>query len=369
MHTGLIAECPDVSCLAGVIAHEAGHIKGGHIIRKTEDFEDANLSTIAGYVLGLGSVLAGAPPEAGIALSSAGQNVAIRQALSSSREYENSADMAALDIMKKVDITPRGLIAILDKLNRRQTIAGDIHDKYMLTHPISQERITSIESHIREHPEIDKPLPANLEKRFQMIKAKIYGFLYEPKITRDIYSNLNELPAIYANTISYHQEAKFDRSNQLLKRLLTEDPKNPFFNELEAQFLFERGDIKKSADKYRQVLSSLGNSNLVRLKLADALINLNNEGSIREAIGQLKAILATDPTNVNAINKLGIAYGKIGNLEESYIYLSESAIISKKLENAKFYLAKAEQLVDKSSSNYNKLLSLKKEARKIVENN
>jgi len=90
VHTGLITKCPDVNCLAGVLAHEAGHIKGGHLVRKEEAFENANLSTIAGYVLGLGSVLAGAPPEAGIAITSASQNVATRNVLANSREYENS---------------------------------------------------------------------------------------------------------------------------------------------------------------------------------------------------------------------------------------------------------------------------------------
>lgn len=366
IHTGLIAECPDVTCLIGVIAHEAGHIKGGHIIRKTDSYEDANLSTIAGYILGLGSVLAGAPPEAGIAISSAGQNVAMRKVLSTSRDYENSADSVALDVMDKIKINPKGLVAILEKLRQKQSIAGDIHDKYMLTHPISQERISHIENYMLRNPKTDRAIPRDINDRFNMIKAKIYGFLYDPSVTRSLYPDINSKEAIYANAIALHKEAQFDKSLSMLKKLKNFGFSSPYVKELEAQFLFERGEVSKSANKYREVLNSLGNSNLVRLKLANALINLQNEKSIREAIGQLKAILAIEPNNVNAINKLGIAYGKLGNLEESYIYLAESAIISKKLDNAKFYLAKAEQLLDKSSENYSRLTTLKEEAKKLI---
>ncbi len=366
IHTGLIAECPDVSCLVGVIAHEAGHIKGGHIIRKTDSFANANLSTIAGYILGLGSVLAGAPPEAGIALSSAGQNVALRQALSTSREYENSADAVAVNVMKEIDINPRGLISILETLKRQQNMAGDIYDKYLLTHPVSQERINYIQNFLRENPSVDKKVKPSLDKDFQMIKAKIYGFLYPPQQTRTIYGKANTDIANYANAVAYHQEAKFDQSMDLVDKLIASDPSNAFFKELKAQFLFERGDIQASADIYREVLNSIGNSNLVRLKLADSLINLNKPQNIQEAIGQLKAILATEPDNVGAIHKLGIAYGKMGNLQESYVYLAESAIISKNIENAKFYLAKADQLVDKNSESYYKLNSLKEETKRLI---
>lgn len=366
IHTGLITECPDVSCLVGVLAHESGHIKGGHIIRKDENYEDANLSTIAGYILGLGSVLAGAPPEAGIALSSAGQNVAVRQVMKSSRSYENSADTVALDVMKKIGISPRGLVAILEKLKQKQGISGDIYDKYLLTHPISQERIGYIKAFIRQNPEVDKPLPKVLNERFNMIKAKIFGFLYDPQVVDDTYQSNDTKEALYAKAISLHREARFDESDKLLNKLISIEPSNPFFKELKAQFLFERGKISESVKKYKEVLNLLGTSNLVRLKLAEALMGLNNSVKIKEAMGQLKAILATEPDNVGAIHKLGIAYGKLGNLEESYIYLAESAVISKNLENAKFYLAKAGQLVDKSSDNYSRVKALKEEAKKLV---
>ena len=139
------------------------------------------------------------------------------------------------------------------------------------------------------------------------------------------------------------------------------------FNELQAQFLYERGQISASAKKYREVLNMVGNSNLIRLKLAESLIHIKTAITNKEAIGQLKAILAMEPRNTAAINKLGIAYGKKGDLATSYLYLAESAIISKKLENSKFYLAKAEQLVDKQSADYSKLKRLKAEAITLVE--
>src|SRR5690606_13026119 len=103
VHTGLIVEADDASGLIGVIAHEAGHIKGAHLIQRGQNVKEANYGSIAAYVLGLGSILAGAPPEAGMAIGSAGQNIATRNYLSYSRDYENSADSVALNVLKEIN--------------------------------------------------------------------------------------------------------------------------------------------------------------------------------------------------------------------------------------------------------------------------
>ena len=366
INTGLIMQADDASEVIGVIAHEAGHVKSAHLIQKGKDFEHANLGTIAGYVLGLGSVLAGAPPEAGIAISSASQNVAMRNVLSYSRDYENSADRSALNILSEVGVSPRGLVNLLDKLMRKRKLSADIQDKYMLTHPVSEERINHINNYIQRNPEIDKPTPPEIARRFERIKAKIHGFLSDPKDTEKLYGNKRGEAARYAIAIANHKKANFARSLSILSELLRKYPYDPYYKELKAQFLFEQGKIMESVLQYREVLNMLGNSGLIRLKLANALLALNNMKAYEEAKGQLKALVLTEPRNITAIKKLGIAYGKLGQYDKSYLYLAESAVIAKDIKNAKFYLKKAEKLVDKTSQQYSKLKSLKKELAKII---
>ncbi len=367
VHTGLIMEAEDASSLIGVLAHEAGHIKGAHLIQKDQTFENANIGMLAGYVLGLGSVIAGAPAEAGLAISSASQNIATRNVLSYSRDFENAADTVALDVLREIRISPKGLIKILQKLVMKQKILADVVDKYLLTHPVSEDRINYLQNALRQHPEIDKKTPEETERRFRKIRAKFYGFLATQKKTRSIYAGKNTEDALYALSIAYNKEARFEESDKLLGQLVSVNPNDPYLQELKAQYLFERGHIRKSVEQYKKVSTMIPGSNLIRLNLANAMIATEEKSYYKQAIDVLKAIIARESRNVGAVNRLGIAYGKLGQLETSYLYLAEAAIIAKDKENAKFLLAKAEKHVDKSSQSYLKFTELKKELGRLLE--
>ncbi len=368
IHTGLIMEADDLPSLLGVLAHEAGHIKGAHLIQKSGNFQDINIGMIAGYVLGLGSVLAGAPAEAGLAISSAGQNIATRRALSYSRDYENAADAVALDVLREINITPLGLVKILRKLTAKQRIAGDIVDQYMLTHPVSEDRINYILNYVKNNPDVDKRASISAEEKFKRIRGKFYGFLANPKRTRGMFKRKNNAEAYYALAVAYHKEARFDESQAYLDKLINSNPNDPYYQELKGQFLFERGKIAEATNQYKKVIEMLPNSNLIKLKFANSLMAQGGKANLTEATTTLKTIIAREPKNIGAINRLGIAYGKLGQLDKSYLYLAESAIIAKDKNNSKFYLSKAEELVDNSSQDYLKFNELKKELGRLLEN-
>ncbi len=367
VYTGLIEQSQDAAGLMGVIAHETGHIKGAHIIQKGKNAREAGLGSIAGYALGLGTVLAGAPPEAGMAIGSAGQNIAARNFLAYSRDYENAADTVALNILKKIDISPNGLVRILRQLQAKQGISGDIVDQYLLTHPVSEERINHVESFIQQNPGVDKITPAALEERFKRVKAKIMGFLDTPAKTRIYYQGKNNIDAIYARSIAFHKEAKFSDSMNLLEGLIAAYPSDPYFSELKAQFLFEQGQTDASIDQYRRSLNLAGNSPLMRLKLAESLLASKNQAKWQEATGQLKAILAQEPKDVAALNKLGFAYGKLNKLGPSYLYLAEGALISENISNAKKYIILADQSIAKGSPDESRLKELRKEFDRLLD--
>jgi predicted Zn-dependent protease len=166
-----------------------------------------------------------------LAISSVGQNIATRNVLSYSRDFENAADTGAIDVLKDIDISPRGLIKILRKLVMKQKISGDIVDKYLLTHPVSEDRINYLENAIKQHPEIDKKTPQAMEDEFKMVRAKFYGYLAEPRKTRSMYAGKTSDDAIYALSIAYNKEARFEEADKLLNQLISKDPTNPYLQE------------------------------------------------------------------------------------------------------------------------------------------
>ena len=368
INSGLILQSDSVEGLIGVLAHEAGHVNSAHTIQKRNSLAGANLSTIAGYVLGLGSIIAGAPPEAGVAITSASQNIALRNTLNYSRDYENAADTIALNVLKEIGINPEGLKSILKKLLLKQRLSTDIQDEYLLTHPVSEDRINYIENFIKENPSTKTKTPEILIKKFSRIKAKFHGFMDEPRKTRQRYQGQNSFAAKYGLAAAYHQEARFEKSMNYIDQLLKQYPEDVYLNELKAQFLFESGKIKNSVTQYEKVLE-MKDSDIIRIKYADALMALQKEEFVEKAIESYGAIKTRDPNNASAINKLGKAYGKISKLDLSYLYLAEGSILMRKYKDAKHYLAELEKIMPETSSNYYRLAELKKELEIKVEAN
>ena len=57
-YTGLLQLTDDPEQLAGVIAHETGHIAGGHLIRGKEEQRNASAEAILGTILAVGAGVA-----------------------------------------------------------------------------------------------------------------------------------------------------------------------------------------------------------------------------------------------------------------------------------------------------------------------
>jgi predicted Zn-dependent protease len=85
IHTGLLQESESPGELIGVVAHEIGHIAGGHLIRTQEAMEGASAQAILSALLGLGAALATGQAGAGAAIIGGGTEMARRSYLAYSR--------------------------------------------------------------------------------------------------------------------------------------------------------------------------------------------------------------------------------------------------------------------------------------------
>jgi predicted Zn-dependent protease len=110
VHSGLLTKADNVNEVQGVIAHELGHVTGGHIIRLQEGIRQAMGISILSLVLGIAAIAAGAG-EAGAAIMGAGQQAAMGQFLAFSRVQESSADLAGASYLSKAGISGRGSLA------------------------------------------------------------------------------------------------------------------------------------------------------------------------------------------------------------------------------------------------------------------
>ena len=243
--SGMLAAAEEPGEIAGVIAHEIGHIAGGHLVRTRGAMEDAAAETILGTLLGSGAILAG-EGEAGSALIMGAWTMARQNLLRYSQVQEQAADQAAIRLLESTGQSAEGLLAMFRRLESQEFLTVERQDPYLRTHPLTRDRIRFVRNQVETRAAAGAPPPeaeAHAAAHRRMV-AKLRGFLDPPKKTLRAYPESDvSVAARYARAIALYRIPAIDRALAVLDGLLADFPDDPWFHELEGQILFENGRI------------------------------------------------------------------------------------------------------------------------------
>ena len=339
IHSGLILAADDVGQLQGVIAHELGHVAGGHSIRLQQGANAATGLTIATMVLGVLAMAAGAG-EAAMGIIAAGQQAAMNQFLAFSRTQESSADQAGAKYLSKAGVSGRGLLKFFSKLqNQEYRLAVYSQDSYGRTHPLSRERIQSLQQEFQNDAAWSKPVDPELEARFERVKAKLLGFIDPRQATIKYPESDQSVPAHYARAYAYHVGGYPDKALSEADDLLAVNPHDPYFLELKGQVLLESGKPAEALPVLREATVRSGNAPLIASMLGHALVATENPENFKEAKTVLKTAVARDNQNPFAWYQLGIIYDREGDQPRAALATAERNSLE---DNPKMALASAQ---------------------------
>lgn len=324
IHSGLIASADNVNQVQGVIAHELGHIEGGHIIRSTEGMKAATGITLLSLVLGAAAMAAGGG-EAGMGIMAAGQQAAMGKYLAFSRTQESSADLAGARYLSKAGLSGKGSLEFFKKLqNQEYRLAIPQEDSYARTHPLSGERIAVLRDVYEPDPAWNKPIEPTIEARFERVKAKLVGFVSDPQQTLNKYPESDQsIPAHYARAYAWHKSAYPDKAMDEVKALLAAQPHDPYFLELEGQVLLESGRPSEAIAPLREAVQRSGNQPLIAVLLGHALIASEDNANFAEAEQVLRNAVARDRENPFAWYQLGVVYEQRGDTARAALATAE----------------------------------------------
>ncbi|HEX7854240.1 MAG TPA: M48 family metalloprotease [Sphingobium sp.] len=331
IHSGLITAADNVNQVQGVIAHELGHIEGGHVIRSSEGIKEATGISILSLVLGAAAVAAGAG-EAGMGILAAGQQAAMGKYLAFSRTQESSADLAGARYLHTAGISGKGSLEFFKKLQNleyRYRVREDTNDGYATTHPLSSDRIQVLTDLYQKDPAWAKPVDPALEARFERVKAKLTGYVSDPPVTLRKYPETDSsVPAFYARAYAYHKSAYPDQALSAVKALLTAIPNDPYFDELEGQILLENGHPADAIGPLRQAVAGTRGNPLISGMLGHALVATEDPSHLDEAEQVLRSALTRDRENPFAWYVLGNVYARKGNNALAALASAEQADLS-----------------------------------------
>ena len=326
LHTGLLTECDNAEQLIGVIAHETGHIAGGHLIRGREAMEEASAEAILAMILGVGAAMASGQGNALGAVITGGMGLAQRNLLSFSRAQEASADAAGMSFLDRAHISARGMHDFLEKLAGQELLPADRQAAYTRTHPLTRDRIDAVENHIQNSPWTNAKLPAWYDESFARLKAKLVGFIKPTLALRRYAPEDPGVPARYARAIAYYQQGDLKASLPLIDGLIAQEPNNPFFQELKGQVLMEHQRIPESLGPYRRSVELLPDSGLLRGALAQALLETNDPRYIDEALKQLQFATRQEKSSPFLWRLVATGWGRKNNEGMVAYALAEEAL-------------------------------------------
>lgn len=343
LHTGLLTWSDDPRVVAGVIAHETGHIAGGHLVRGRDEMLRAGIGTMLSYVLGAATIVAGAP-DAGQAILTGGSHLAQSAFLRYSRSNEESADQAAVTYLDKVDMSADGLVALLEELNAEQHRQFEQVNPYSQTHPLSAERIQFVKNAEKNSRHAHDPAPEEMQERYARITAKIRAFIDDPvQVERRYLSSDHSFAAQYARVVLAHRKGNLPQAMGLLDTLLSQHPLDGYLYELKGQVLYENGKVEESIAAYQQAIDLLPDEPLIRLGLGVSLARSEDEANVKASIAQFRKVTEAEKENAIAWHEMGVAYGKLGQLGHSYLALAEEAMVQHNRRNAYQFIGLAKR--------------------------
>jgi predicted Zn-dependent protease len=304
VNTGLFTKTKSYKEIIGVLAHESGHISGGHLAKMQNEVDSASTERIIGMLLGAAAAVGGAAAgvqgagQMGQGIMMGTQGVAQRRFLSYQRSMESSADQAAIKYLAATGNDPSGMLTLFQKMASESIAMTAGADPYMFSHPMPLERIRNLEVAVKQSPNFGKPEDPGQKLRYELVKAKIIGYMQGPQRVFQRYpSSDKSLPARYARAVAMYRRGDIANAVPVLDSLTSELPQNPYFWELKAQALQEAGQPQRGLPAIVKARALLPNNGLMQILHAQLLLDSGGKANADQA---LKLLILAKKTEGNS---------------------------------------------------------------------
>lgn len=371
INTGTLMQAKTPNEVIGVIAHETGHIIGGHMAalrsRIARDATKSLLFTILGIGLMVGGAVAGGDTArdlsgAGGGLAMGGNEMLMRSLLSERRAQESAADQAGLRLLEATRQSGRGMLETFERFAQQEFWAEKDLDPFVRSHPVAAHRLSQLREKVGASTYADATDPPQLQLRHDMMRAKLSGHMLAPQIVNNRYpASDNSLPARYARAIARNCSGNCAQAIPEIDALIRDKPDNPYFWELKGELLVKAGHPAQAIEPLRRAVGLLEklkrtqpglSLSQTHITLARALVASNEPGVLDEAIKMLTHTLGADKPLWQGEDddwmgwyQLAIAFQRKGNEAEALLATARKHFYSgnaKDIREAQIYAKRAQ---------------------------
>lgn len=374
INTGLILKTEYPGEVIGVIAHEAGHIAGGHLARMQRQLAKASTAAIIGMLIGAVAIVGGAASgeinaaKVGQGILAGNPEIVRRGVLAYQRAQEAAADQAAIKYLERTGTSSRGMLTLFQRLANDTIVSLRYADPYVFSHPLPRSRVALMERFAKKSKFFNKKDSPAITFKHELIKGKLHGFLLRPYETLRLYPPTDtSMRARYARAVAHYRSGDVRKSLAEIKHLLKALPNNPYFWELKGQALFETGRVRESIAPLSKAAKLAPRTGLIRVLLAQAMLGTEDPKYTKAAIGHLKTALRYEDQTSLLHRQLAIAYARTGKLGLAQLESAEAAVLEGDLALAKEQATRAKKRLKRGSTHWvkaNDILQLRGSKKK-----
>lgn len=354
VHTGTLMQAETPNEVIGVIAHETGHISGGHLAALRARVAKDQTRALLAQILGIGLLVAGGATGGNVGenLGGAGQGVlmggseiVMRSLLAERRSQESAADQAGLKYLNATKQSGRGMLETFERFAQQEYISDAHKDQFVRSHPVATDRLARLRELVQSSPNYGQKDPPDLQLRHDLMRAKLSGYLDRPAVVFNRYPASDQsLPARYARALAkFFQGGPGGMQSALadVDTLIRDRPDYPYFWEVKGDILIRSGKTAEAVGPLRKAIQLAENPNLIRVELAGALQASGDAGAFKESVDLLRRSLVEDK-NPRAYRLLATAYYKQGRLPEADAVTAQAYFLEGDLRQAQIFAKRAQ---------------------------
>ncbi len=323
VHTGLMLRTEQESELAGVVAHEIGHVVQRHIARAVESQSRGSLANIART---LGAVLIGVATgsaDAAIGLVSLAQATSMQQQINFTRMEEHEADRVGIGYLAAAGFDPNGMTGFFSTMMRERGLGGDDFPALLLTHPIDTVRIAEARARVAS--------VSNLKRRddtptYPYIRERLRVVASAPEADqRRYFEGMLEAdpanPALqYGAALAEIKSGSAATAVELLKPLVAAQPQLPLLHIALAQAQLAAGQRNKAIAAFEHGLALSPRNVPLTVRYAEALLAIGNPKKAHQLLLDLFNVVPPSPEQIRLI---ALAASAAGDTGDAYYYMGE----------------------------------------------
>lgn len=368
IHTGLLLASKSSNEIIGVMAHETGHIVGGHAVTFSDKVATASTAAILATLIGVAAGVASGNPDVGMAAVLGGQASAQRLLFAFSRGQESQADQFALRALEETQQSPQGLYNFFNLLSGQELLITDNQDPYIRTHPLTRERMTAVEFAVQNSPYANKPPDPEAERLHRRLVAKLFAFLKPQMTTFQKYPESNKSPeARYAQSIAFYRRGQVKEALPLIDGLIKETPNDPYYWELKGQMLLENSRVEDAVVALREASHLKPDAPLIKVLMGHAMVESGNPDHAKEAQATLADALRYDPEDPFAWDLAAKSYLLSGDVGMSAYAAAERALLTGDFGDVVRYSREAEEKLEKGTPTWYRLQDIKVRAQNYLQ--